>query len=287
MEIIVGKYSGFCNGVKNTVNKAYEELEKNDIVYSIGDIVHNEVIINKLKEKGLVVVNDLSNIPNGSKVIIRAHGEGIDVYRKAKNKDIDLIDLTCGRVKLVHNKILSKKNSFIIIIGKKHHPETIAHKSYSESSYVVEYKDDIYDAYASYLASGKKDIFIVSQTTFNSELFDNIVNEIKKVFENVPIVVDKTICNATTIRQEEAKEIANHVDKMIVIGGKNSSNTKELEVVAKNCCPYVYLIQTKDDLFSEMFDEKDVIGITAGASTPKEVIDDVVNYLSSIYKKTK
>ncbi len=286
MQIIVGKYSGFCNGAKNAVTKTNNALDENAI-YSVGEIVHNEVVVNQLKERGLIVKDSIMDIPNNSRVIIRAHGETIDFYKEAKQRNFNLIDLTCGRVKLIHNKILSNKNSFIIIIGKKNHPEVIAHKSYSDDCYVVENEFDIMDAYNSFLASNKKTVYIVSQTTFNSELFDQLVEDIKKVFSNSIIEVDKTICNATSLRQEEAKEIAKNVDKMIVIGGKNSSNTKELEVVASNYCNNVYLIQTKDDLDKNMFNEDDIIGITAGASTPPEVIDDVVNYLDSIYKKVK
>lgn len=284
MEIIVGKYSGFCNGVKNAVNKTSEALDGNAI-YSVGEIVHNEVVVKELKERGLIVKESINDIPDNAKVIIRAHGETVDFYRLAKKKNLNIIDLTCGRVKLIHNKILSKKNSFVIIIGKRNHPESIAHNSYSDTSYVVETIDDIKDAYNSYLDSKKDLVYVVAQTTFNSELFDEIVKEIKKVFPNV--LVDKTICNATSIRQEEVKEIASRVDKMIVIGGKNSSNTKELEVVAKKYCPGVYLIQTKDDLSTDMFTKDDVIGITAGASTPDKTITEVVDYLNAIYNKQK
>ena len=284
MEIIVGKYSGFCNGVKNTVNKTIEELNNNSI-YSLGDIVHNEVVINDLKEKGLMVKDSIDDIPNDSKVIIRAHGESIDVYQKAKEKNIKLIDLTCGRVKLIHNKILSKKNSFVIIIGKKNHPETIAHKSYSKNSYVIENLDDINGVYDSYLTSGKESVYVVAQTTYNSELFDKIVNKLKEIFSNIEI--DKTICNATSIRQNETMEIAKYSDKVIVIGGKNSSNTKELEMVAKKYCDNVYLVQTVYDLDKDMFDKDDVVGVVAGASTPDNLIQEVVKFLENIYNYQK
>ena len=285
MEIIVGKYSGFCNGVKNTVNITIEELDNNS-VYSLGDIVHNEVVINDLKRKGLIVKDNIDDIPNNSKVIIRAHGESIDVYKKAKEKNDKLIDLTCGRVKLIHNKILSKKNSFVIIIGKKNHPETIAHKSYSENSYIVNDIEDVMGAHEAYLKSGKELVYVVAQTTFNSELFDKITDEIKRVF-NCNIEIDKTICNATSIRQNETKEIASKVDKMIVIGGKNSSNTKELEIVAKKYCNDVYLIQTVNDLDKDMFNKDDMVGVVAGASTPDNLIQEVVNYLENIYNLKK
>lgn len=286
MEIIVGKYSGFCNGAKNAVNKTMEALN-NDSFYSVGEIVHNEEVIRELKNKGLIVKDSIESIPNNAKVIIRAHGEELEFYREAKKRNLNIIDLTCGRVKVIHNKILSKKNSFIIIIGKTNHPETIAHKSYSSDSYIIENLSDIQDAYNDFLTSSKKDVYVVAQTTFNEELFYELVNEIKKVFKDIEVIVDKTICNATSIRQAEAREIAKRVDKMIVIGGKNSSNTKELAIEAGKCCEIVYLIQNKDDLDQDMFNEDDIVGITAGASTPENVILDVVNKLSSLYKRKK
>ena len=285
MEIIVGKYAGFCNGAKNAVYKTQDALN-GDKLYSVGEIVHNEEVVKDLKRHGLIVKDSINDIPDNSKIIIRAHGETLDFYKNAKIKNLNIVDLTCGRVKQIHNKILSKKNNFIIIIGKKNHPETIAHKSYSEFFYVIENVDDIKEAYQSYLNSHKENVYIIAQTTFNSNLFDEIVNRIKEVF-NGNIIVDKTICNATTLRQEEAREIASHVDKMIVIGGKNSSNTKELAIEANKCCETVYLIGNKDELDTNMFDKEDVIGITAGASTPNWVIDEVVEYLNNIYNKSK
>ena len=287
MEIIVGKYSGFCNGVKYTVDKANEILENNKSIYSLGDIVHNEIVINSLKEKGLIVKDNIESIPNNSKVIIRAHGEKLDTYKKAKEKNLEVLDLTCGKVKSIHNKILSKKDEFfIIIIGKNNHPETIAHKTYSDNSFIVENKSDVINAYNSFLNSNLEKVYIVAQTTFNQDLFDEIVNEIEYIFP-VEILVDKTICNATNLRQEEVKEIASKVDKMIIIGGKNSSNTKELENIAKLYCRDVYLIQSLKDLNEDNFNNDDIIGISAGASTPKEVIISVVNSLNSLHKIKK
>lgn len=284
MEIIVGKYAGFCNGAKNAVVKTNEALDSGGL-YSVGEIIHNEEVVKYLKERGLMVKDSINDIPDNSKVIIRAHGEGIKFYQEAKKKHLDVVDLTCGRVKMVHNKILSKKNYYVIIIGKKNHPETIAHQSYSDTCSVIEDFSDIEKAYNNYLTSGKDKVYVVAQTTFNSELFNKIIDKIKETFKNIE--VDNTICNATNMRQIEAREIASKVDKMIVIGGKNSSNTRELAVEAGKCCNTVYLIQTKNDLNTDMFNKDDIVGITAGASTPDESITDVVTYLESIYNKSK
>lgn len=283
MKLLVGKYSGFCNGVKYTVTKTKEELEKNEKLYSLGELVHNEEVINDLKNKGLLIKDSILDIPDNSRVIIRAHGEPLETYELAKKKNIELIDLTCGKVKLIHTKINNKKTDyFIIIIGKKTHPETIAHKSYSDNTYVVEDLSDISDSYEIFKNSNLKSIYVVAQTTFNSEKFDKIVDEIKKIYNDYPIIVDKTICNTTNLRQDEAFDISKKVDKMIIIGGKNSSNTKELEIIAKRNLNDVYLIQTYHDLDNYAFDKNDIVGIVAGASTPFETIERVIDYLQKI-----
>lgn len=285
MEIIVGKFAGFCNGAKNAVDKTNEALNGKNL-YSVGEIIHNEEVVKYLKERGLIVKENINEIPDDSKVIIRAHGETIDFYKESKIKNLNIVDLTCSKVKLIHDKILENKDKFIIIIGKKNHPEVIAHKTYSNTCFVIESFDDITDAYKAYLSSNKNLVYVVSQTTFNSELFDELTNKIKEVF-NIDILIDKTICNATAIRQKEAREIASKVNKMIVIGGKNSSNTKELAKEAEKYCKKVYLIVTKDELNKDMFNKDDIVGITAGASTPDTSINDVIVYLESIYNDKK
>ena len=285
MKIIVGKFAGFCNGAKNAVDKTNEALNGKNL-YSVGEIIHNEEVVKYLKERGLIVKENINEIPDDSKVIIRAHGETIDFYKEAKIKNLNIVDLTCNKVKLIHDKILENKDKFIIIIGKKNHPEVIAHQTYSNTCFVIESFDDITDAYKAYLSSNKNIVYVVSQTTFNSEFFDELTNKIKEVF-NIDILIDKTICNATAIRQKEAGEIASKVNKMIIIGGKNSSNTKELATEAEKYCKEVYLIVTKDELNKDMFNKDDIVGITAGASTPDTSINDVIVYLESIYNNKK
>ncbi len=281
MEIIVGNYSGFCNGVSYTINTANKLLNEHDAIYSLGELVHNKIVMDNLKNKGLIVKENIDEIPNQAKVIIRAHGEKVETYRQAKEKDMEIYDLTCGRVKVIHNKILNKKDDcFIIVIGKKVHPETIAHATYSDNSFVIEDNSDINDAYNAFKLSNLNKVYIVVQTTFNKDKFDLLCEEIKKVF-NTEIIIDNTICNATALRQEEARKLAKTVDKMIVIGDKNSSNTKELANVSKEYCNTVYLIETVKELNKDMFNNDDVIGVMAGASTPNEVIDETVEFLNS------
>ena len=207
MEIIVGKNSGFCNGVKYTVDKAVEELKKYSPIYCLGEIVHNKDVIDSLEEKGLITVNNILEIPDNSKVIIRAHGESLEIYNKAKDKNLDIIDLTCGKIRIIHNEVMKHNNYFIIIIGKKNHPETIGTKGHSNCSYVIFDESDINPCYDAYINSNKKDIYIVSQTTFNNKDFDYLIELIKKKFNNNNVIVNKTICNATELRQKEVVEL--------------------------------------------------------------------------------
>ena len=279
MEIIIGKLSGFCNGVKNTIDKAEEALINNSNVYCLGQIVHNERVIKDLEDKGLTIVNSLDEIKDDSKVIIRAHGERKEIYDEIDKRGLDLIDLTCGKVKAIRIKVSREKdNHFIVIIGKKEHPETLGIKSFApNNSIIIENEEDIDEL----LDKDFDSLYIVSQTTFNEDKFDMLVNMIKERVDK-DIIVDKTICDATSKRQEETRELSKDVDMMIIVGGKNSSNTKELEVIAKENCDNTYLIQDYNDLVEIDFNNIEKIGIMAGASTSYVVVDEIVNYLNNM-----
>lgn len=280
MEIIVGKYAGFCPGVANTVKRAEEELEKGKI-YCLGEIVHNGQVIHSLEEKGMITVENLEEVPNGSRVIFRAHGESKTVYERAEKKGLEVVDLTCGKVKSIHIKVEKySKNAFIIIVGKKGHPEVIGTKSFAgDNSFVVEDEDDILDAYMEYEKTNLGLVYVVAQTTCSSKKFDILAEEIKKNFYEADCIIDKTVCMATEQRQGETKELAKIVNKMVIIGGKHSSNTKELAKLAEENCEKVYLVETVEELKDAKFLENDKVGIMAGASTPQKSIDEIVNFL--------
>ncbi len=285
MEIIVGKACGFCAGVNYTIKKAKELLEKtNEKIYCLGEIIHNERVINELEGMGMITVDELSKIPNNAKVIFRAHGEAKHVYEEAEKKNLDVIDLTCGKVRLVHNKVEKAHNdAFVIIIGKKTHPETIGTLGYAgPNSYVIEKSDDFSNLPDTFNKSKLSKVYVVAQTTFNDTLFTEFVNKIRELLD-AEIIVDNTICDATRNRQEEAREMSKSVDKMIIIGGKHSSNTKELSMVAGENCNEIYLVQELEDLKDAEFNSSDIVGITAGASTPQESIEEIVNYLKENY----
>lgn len=281
MNIVIGKTSGFCNGVENTIKRAEDALSKEKI-YCLGEIVHNERVINDLENKGMITISNIDDAPNNSKVIIRAHGELKETYDKAKEKNIEVIDLTCGKIKAIRVKISKKvEEHYIIIVGKKNHPESLGVLSFSgNNSSIIEDKEDIKDAMTNFSKTNLNKIYIVSQTTFNSDKFDELVSIIKES-TNKEVEVDKTICDATSKRQNETRELSKTVDTMIIVGGKKSSNTKELEIIAKEHCNNVILIQDKDDLKdNEIVGEN--IGIMAGASTPTIVVEEIISEIKKL-----
>lgn len=283
MEVVVGKTAGFCSGVEYAVKKAEEEL-KNKKIYCLGEIVHNRQVVELLENKGMITVENIEEVPNNSDVIFRAHGEAKCVYDRAREKCLDIIDLTCGKVKALHVKVeREKEDSFIIIIGKKHHPEVIGIKGFAgDNSYIIENEDDILEAYIEYEKTNLGKVYIVSQTTFSSKYFDKLVREIEINFIEADVIIDKTICDTTEIRQIETKEMAKKLHTMIIIGGKNSSNTKELVKIANEVCENVYSIETVEDIKNIDLSGERKIGVMAGASTPKKSIEELMSFLKKL-----
>ena len=279
MNVIIGKTSGFCNGVSYTVKTA-EEAIKNEKIYCLGEIVHNERVINDLEKNGMITIKNIDEAPNNSKVIIRAHGELKETYDKALQKNIDILDLTCGKIKAIRVKISKRVDDhFIVIIGKKQHPESLGVLSFSgNNSLIIEDFEDIDKNIEIINGSSMNKIYIVSQTTFNADKYDKLVDYLKSLTEK-DIIIDKTICDATSKRQNETKELSKKVNTMIIVGGRKSSNTKELELIAKEYCSNVLLVQNKDDINIENIIGEN-IGIMAGASTPNVVVDEIVDKLN-------
>lgn len=284
MEIIVGKTAGFCFGVSNAVNKTRVALE-NEKVDCLGELVHNPQVTQKLKSEGLNYINDICKAKNA--VIIRSHGESLQTYQKAEEKNIKLIDLTCPKVLNIHNiaKEYSKKNYYIFLIGQKTHAETIGTISYcGKYATVIEQMENIDKAIEELKKTNLNNILIISQTTYSMEMFEKISLLIQEKIEGKAekIEIKNTICNATKLRQEETKKIAKQVDTMIIIGGRHSSNTKKLYDIATNNCKKAILVETSAELKANNFNTEDKIGIMAGASTPQESIDSVVEFLRNI-----
>ena len=284
MDIFVGKTAGFCYGVKNAVDKTKEEVQKQKTTYCLGELVHNKQVTQKLEEQGLIIIDNIENAKEN--VIIRSHGVPEEVYKKARELNLKVIDLTCPNVLKIHNivKEYSSKGYYIFIIGQKDHAETIGTVSYCKgNSTVLEKEEDINKAIKDLKKSSLKKVLVVSQTTFSMEKFDRIIKNIEEnIDKNIELKVKNTICNATSIRQKETKEIAGEVELMIIIGGKHSSNTNKLYEIAKKECSNCMLIETAEELNKSCIKNINKIGIMAGASTPNESIANAVEKLKEM-----
>lgn len=271
MEIIVGKNAGFCYGVQRAVDKALEEVKKNK-TYCLGEMVHNQNVINKLENLGLCFIKTIEESKGNT--IIRAHGEPKSIYKKAKEMGINLIDLTCPSVLKIQNLAdeYSKKGYFIIIVGKTNHPEVLGIKSRAGCDYrVIDNKSDISELLN--IINNKKKVLLISQTTHSSKKFDEIAEELKNsINSDIELEIKKTICPSTEIRQKETEEIAKKVDLMIIIGDKRSSNTNKLYDIACNFCNNVVFVSNETEINLDRFKGIKSVGIMAGASTPKEDI---------------
>lgn len=281
MEIIVGKLAGFCGGVINSVTKTDKILEDGKKTYCLGELVHNKQVVDKLEKKGLVLIDSIDDVQNDSRVIIRAHGVTKKVYEKAKEKNIELIDLTCPNVLRIHDKAVNLVNEgyYIVLVAQKDHPEAIGTISFcGKDSVILEDISGVDEIIDLFKKSEKNKIAVISQTTYSMAKFENIAKELSSKLNDYEIKIDNTICSATELRQKETSSLATQVDAMIIIGGKNSSNTKKLYDIASTKCANTFIVETIDDLKADMsIYEK--VGVMAGASTPKESIDEVIEYL--------
>ena len=280
MEVVKAKSAGFCFGVKKAMEAVYQQIEKNNgkKIYTFGPLIHNEEVVKELKSKGVEViesVEELKNLKEGI-VIIRSHGVSKDIYKIMEQNNIECVDATCPFVKRIH-KIVdkeSKEGRKIIIIGNDGHPEVEGIKGWSNTPAIVVEKAQ---EATEFICNSDEKICIVSQTTFNYNKFQELVEIFQKKGYDISVV--NTICNATEERQTEARQIASEADVMIVIGGTHSSNTRKLYEICKSECENTHFIQTLDDLNLEVPKSVRLVGITAGASTPNNIIEEVQNYV--------
>lgn len=279
MEIIIANTAGFCFGVNNAVKIVFDLAKKaNKKIYTLGPIIHNQQVVEKLEEYGVVAVNSPDEVEGPAHVVIRAHGVGLQVFSSLKEKGVDIIDASCPYVKKIQLLVSVKyKEGFqIIIIGDKRHPEIVGINGWCENTaYIVESEEQIDE-----LPDINKKICVVAQTTFIREKWEKIIESLNKRFENV--LKFDTICNATDKRQTEAEKISKEVDLMLVIGGENSSNTNKLYEICKMNCTRTYKIQTAGDIPPVDIKNIKKIGITAGASTPDWVIKEVIQKMSEL-----
>lgn len=285
MEIIVGKTAGFCYGVERAVKGAEEEISRTEgPVFCLGEIVHNKKVIEKLEALGIKCVETIEEAKG--KVLIRAHGIPKEIYKIAEERNLTVKDYTCPNVLKVQKiaEEFSQKDYFIFLLGAKNHPENIATLSHCGNCYCIfEKEEQLEEAMQIFRNTNKKKLLLLSQTTYSVEKFQTIKNKILEELENdVEFVAKNTICRTTELRQKETEELSKKVEVMIIIGGKNSSNTKKLYEVAKKNCKHTILVEGAEELSAQEFEEnfrKDKIGIMAGASTPKKSIDEVIAFL--------
>jgi 4-hydroxy-3-methylbut-2-enyl diphosphate reductase len=288
MEVRLAEYAGFCFGVKRAVDTVYEQIKTGKTIYTYGPIVHNEEVVRELTEKGVKVLESKEELlrlgsdgqedfrADNTAVIIRAHGVPKEIYDILEEKGIECVDATCPFVKKIHRIVQkeSRDGKYIIIVGDPRHPEVEGIKGWCEGPVsVIETPEEA----EKFTMSEDKTLCIVSQTTYNYNKFQHLVEILNKRGYNRYIV--NTICNATEERQRSAKDLARGADIMIVIGGRHSSNTQKLYEICKAECAQTYYIQALDDLDLDLPKAVRLVGITAGASTPNKLIEEVQNYV--------
>ena len=279
MNVELAKTAGFCFGVKRAVDTVYQQIEqyRGEKIFTYGPIIHNEEVIKDLRSHGVEVLNDEEELKTADAdvVVIRSHGVAKYIYDILEERGITCVDATCPFVKKIH-KIVAEKSAgvgYIVIVGNGEHPEVQGIRGWAgEQVTVVQTQED---AERFELPDKDQKVCIVAQTTFNYNKFKELVEIISK--KRYDIVVLNTICNATKERQTEARQIAARVDAMVVIGDKRSSNTQKLFEICKEECLNTYYIQTLDDLDINQLRSVESVGITAGASTPNKIIEEVQN----------
>ena len=278
MKVIIAKRAGFCFGVKRATQMAFEAAGKDNKTYTLGPIIHSPQVVQKLEQMGVKVVKNLDKTSSGT-IIIRSHGVLASEMDEAVQKQLEIVDATCPFVKKAqeHVKSLSEAGYGVVVVGDADHPEVQGIVSYGgDKVFVVGSGEEVRR-----LPKMNK-IGVVAQTTQSFENLKNVVSEC--LLRGGEIRVFNTICDATAVRQEEAKELACQVDCMLVVGGFNSANTRRLAEVCIEIQPRTYHIETAAEIDPDWFKDDERVGVTAGASTPKWIIDEVVNRIEALNK---
>ena len=278
MEVILAQHAGFCFGVERAVEQVYEQAATGKPIYTYGPIIHNEEVVKDLAQKGVRViesVSELAQIKEGT-IVIRSHGVARKVCELIKERGLECVDATCPFVKRIHNIVEkeSEAGKRVVIIGNAGHPEVEGIMGWAKTDTTV---IGTLEEAQKFIYNPGEELCIVSQTTFNYNKFQDMVEIFREKGYNGSVV--NTICNATEVRQTEARKIAAKVDVMIVIGGNHSSNTRKLYEICRQECVNTYFIQTLDDLHLDLPKSVRLVGITAGASTPNNIIEEVQNHV--------
>ncbi len=283
-EIILAKTAGFCFGVDRAVNLVYELVEKGEKVCTLGPIIHNAQLVGDLESRGVKIIDDISQAPQGYTIVVRTHGVEKEVIDELDRNKIVYVNATCPFVTKIHNIIKKQDDETVVLIaGDSNHPEVKGIRSFCKAeSYVFKNEDELLEILDKHSDLAEKSVICVSQTTFSLKEQKKCKKILKKVCTNCKIF--DTICNATSDRQSEADEISKKADAMLIIGGRHSSNTCKLKDTCTANCPS-FLIETADELSSLNLDDYRVIGVTAGASTPALIIKEVLKSMSEEIKE--
>lgn len=279
MEIVLAKSAGFCFGVRRATQMAFEAAAEHENICSLGPVIHSPQVVKRLAEQGVTVVADVDDIPPGS-VIVRSHGVTLEEMSSIQEKNLTIVDATCPFVKKAQEYAagLSKEGYTVIIVGEMEHPEVQGIVSYSGKAVV----HVVADAEQAVALPRMKKVGIVAQTT---QLYENLKDVMDICLtKSQELRVFNTICDATSVRQNEAREIARSVDLMFVIGGHASANTSRLARICREIQPQTWHIETTEEIQPEWFDGVAKVGVTAGASTPRWLIDEVVTRIAELGK---
>ncbi len=283
IEITVATNAGACFGVVRAIKLGRQSVAKKSRkadaqVFSFGPLIHNPMVVGELTEKGLQIAESAEEVSGGT-VVLRSHGVRKEIEKSFKDRGVKIVDATCPLVKKPQRiaQGLAEKGYFLVLVGDKKHPEVNGVISYySKPDYLVTYNpDDV-----ALIPEGVEKVGILAQTTIEVGVFDQIVEKCRARFSEV--AVHNTICDATSVRQNEAATLSQEADIMIVVGGKNSSNTKKLEKICKLYQPTTYLIEVKEEIDPAWFSGKFKVGVTGGASTPEDYVDEVGTYIATL-----
>lgn len=282
METIRAEKMGFCFGVReavNTVRKVSGE-NKGKKIYMLGMLVHNKIVVEELKAMGVDTIeeDEIDNLSNGDVVIIRAHGITIEVLEKLRKKNVEIYDSTCIFVSKIKKVMLNRIDDGYraVIFGDANHPEVKGIISYADNVEVVA----DYEELIKKVPDKTQKVCIMAQTTLNKNLYDEVKRRFKSEYVNG--IVEDTICGATQERQKAVEKLAKEVDVVLIVGGNHSSNTKKLYSISKEVNERTYFIETKEDIESEWFLAHDIVGITAGTSTPESSIKEVEEHIKKL-----
>jgi 4-hydroxy-3-methylbut-2-enyl diphosphate reductase len=283
-QVLLANPRGFCAGVDRAIDIVEQALKKHGApIYIRHEVVHNRYVVEDLKSKGAIFVERLREVPEGSIVIFSAHGVAKTVWQKADDLNLTVYDATCPLVTKVHKEVIRKQNqnTQVVLIGHTGHPEVEGTLGQSIDGKEVLLVEDEKDIAKIDLKDGQK-ISYTTQTTLSVDDTQQIVNELKKHFPDIDSPKKDDICYATQNRQDAVKKIINQAEVLIVLGSKNSSNSNRLKEIAEKNHVDAYLIDHYSELKDEWLENKETIGVTAGASAPEILVQEVIEYLKSL-----